>query len=346
MKIAVFDKVRSVKIETITKPEVTDETVLVKVLASAICTWEQRVYSGVKEVEFPFVGGHEISGEIVDVGKNIDLKKFKLGQKVVVGTFLSCYECDACKRGDHQVCEYLDHSRKLEGTDFIGMGGFSEYLVVHPKHLFKYESMKDEIACLIEPVSCCIHSIEKSGIQFGDTVLIIGCGIMGLLHAQLALKKGAVVYACDSNRTRLELAKKFGVKEIINIAHEDLESKVSKLTNKGMIDHLFNTTATSETVPSFMKLLSVGGKQTMYSSFYPDKLTEVSPDSIHKKEQNLLGTSNSNSRDFMRAIRMVENGIIDLSPFVSELIEFDDIKEALEKSVTEENYRVVLKVSE
>ncbi|MFQ7235790.1 MAG: alcohol dehydrogenase catalytic domain-containing protein, partial [Enterococcus hulanensis] len=115
MKTAVFYGIKDLKIEECDLPEVSENKILIKIEACAICTWEQRVYTGVKKVEYPFIGGHEIAAEIVALGSNIDKTKWQVGDKVVFGTNLACGECDFCKSGEEQNCLDFNHSKQLEG---------------------------------------------------------------------------------------------------------------------------------------------------------------------------------------------------------------------------------------
>lgn len=345
MKLAVFNKLKSIIIEEIPMPKIRTGEILVKVEACAICTWEQRVYSGVKEVPFPFVGGHEISGEIVKVGEGINHKIWSLGDKVIYGTNLACGDCNQCKSGNEQNCEDFDHEKPIGDTGFIGMGGFSEYIIAKPQHLFKYENLNPIDASLTEPLSCCIHSVESADIQYGETVMVIGCGIMGQLHVQLSLLKGAKVIAVDMNQNRLDRASENGAHITINNGLENLEERIEATTKGKGVDVIFNTTAISKVAETVQPYLSINGRHILYSSFYPDNPVTISPDTLHKKATKIIGTANSNPRDFMKAIKLLEAGIIDLSQYVDEVYALEDIEEALESAILADKYRVVVSMN-
>lgn len=206
MKTAVFTDIKQVGLEEYDRPSASGNKVLIKVDAAAICTWEQRVYTGVNKVEFPFIGGHEIAGHIEEMGNEVNKNEWSVGDKVVVGVTLPCRNCFYCKSGNEQSCEHFDHSAHLPGLPYRGMGGFSEYLLVSPDCMFKYSGVSPEEACIIEPVSCVVHSVETAQVSLGDTVLVIGCGIMGLLHTAVCTKRGAKVIVSDVNEERLEMA--------------------------------------------------------------------------------------------------------------------------------------------
>ena len=123
MKTAVFTDIKQVGLEEYDRPSASGNKVLIKVDAAAICTWEQRVYTGVNKVEFPFIGGHEIAGHIEEMGNEVNKNEWSVGDKVVVGVTLPCRNCFYCKSGNEQSCEHFDHSAHLPGLPYRGMAG-------------------------------------------------------------------------------------------------------------------------------------------------------------------------------------------------------------------------------
>ena len=343
MKTAVFYGIKDLKIEECDLPEVSENKILIKIEACAICTWEQRVYTGVKKVDYPFIGGHEIAAEIVALGSNIDKTKWQVGDKVVFGTNLACGECDFCKSGEEQNCLDFNHSKQLEGLPHKGMGGLSEYMLVESKHLFHYFGVTPEEAALTEPLSCVVHSCETADIQYGDLVVVIGCGIMGLLHVALAVKSGARVIACDLNSERLELAKKIGAHYIVDSSKEELSIKVKEISHNLGANVVFDTTPFHSVAEESIKLVSNTGKVILYSSFYPDEPVSFSPDKLHKGGYSIAGTANSNSRDFVRASKMISERVIDMRPFISEIVPFADVVAGFESAIKGDKYRVVVR---
>lgn len=344
MKTLIFDSIKSLKMVETDIPQPKSHEILIKIDACAICTWEQRVYLGIKKVSFPFVGGHEISGTIIKLGDGVNQNVWNIGDRVVYGTNLACGDCYQCKVGNEQNCEHFNHSKQIPGTNFIGMGGFSEYLLVEPRRLFKVSpNLNAEVACLSEPLSCCIHSINTANIELADKVLIVGCGIMGLFHLQLALKRGAYVVCCDLDQTRLDTAISLGAHATIDSSIEDLNAATNHLTNNHGYDVIFNTIPFAPMIKNLDPLLAINGRHVLYSSYYPDGDLDISADHLHKNASKIMGTANSNSKDFIQAIGLLENNIVDARPFVSKVINFDDYNEAFEAALLKENYRVVLK---
>lgn len=342
-KTLIFTGERQLELREYPIPEVSEDKVLVKIEACAICTWEQRVYTGVKKVEYPFIGGHEMVGRIIKMGKNVDQRQWKEGDFVAVGVTLPCKNCYQCKSGNEQNCEHFDHSKQQEGLPEKGMGGMSSHLLVHPENLFPIDHVSPEEATITEPLSCVLHSVETAEIEFGDTVVVIGCGIMGLLHTILAQKRGASVIVSDTNEERTKLAQELGASYAVNPAKEDLEERVKEITEGRKAQIVFDTTPISAVAEDSLRIVANNGRMVLYSSFYPDTPISVHPDWLHKSAAKLLGTANSNTVDFTKATRLLSQGIVDVKPFISEVYELKDYKEAFESAIQGDKFRVVLK---
>lgn len=342
MRVVVFSGIKDVHIEEFDIPEVTDEEVLVKIDACAICTWEQRVYTGVKKVSFPFVGGHEMVGKIVAMGDKVNTAEHHIGDRVAVGVMLACHECYQCKTGNEQSCEHFNHSAPIKGLPYVGMGGLCSHIVVNQRNVFKFDNVSSVEATITEPLSCVTRSIETGGIQLGDVVVVIGCGIMGLLHVILAQRKGAMVVVSDINEERTQLALDLGAKYRINPAKEDLVERIKEITGGVKAQVVFDTTPIASVVKDAMACLANNGKLILYSSFYPDVPIEFSPDWLHKSAVRIMGTANSNSHDFMTATRMISQGTVDMKPFVSEIYPVEQVKDAFESAIKGDKFRVVV----
>ena len=342
-KSLVFTGERQLEIREYPIPEVSDDKILMKVDASAICTWEQRVYTGVKKVKFPFIGGHEMSGRIIAMGKNVDRRQWAAGDMVVAGVTLPCKNCYRCMSGNEQICENFNHSKHLEGLPEKGMGGLSSHLLVDPVNLFHIGNVTPEEAAITEPLSCVLHSVETGRVEFGDIVVVIGCGIMGLLHVMLSVRRGASVIVSDTNKERTAFAMKLGASYAVNPAEENLEQRVMEITGGLKAQVVFDTTPISSVAEDAIKVVSNNGRLVLYSSFYPDTPITISPDWLHKSGAKLLGTANSNTVDFVKASRMISEKIVDMKPFISEVYELEDYKKAFESAIKGDKFRVVIR---
>lgn len=343
MKAVVFKKQGEVVIEEFEIPPIPDDKVLVKIDSCAICTWEQRVYTGQKKVDFPFVGGHEMSGQIIQMGSQVDKRSWKIGDKVVVGVTLPCKNCDSCKSGNEQNCNYFNHTKDIAGIPYKGMGGLTSHMIVSPVNLFHFSGISYEEATIAEPISCVVHSIDTANIQLGEVVVVLGCGIMGLLHVQLATSKGACVIAADINPKRLEMALKMGAKMAVNTEEKNLSDAVSDFTRGEKAQVIFDTVPNTKLVGQSLELVANNGRMVLYSSFYPDSPVSFSPDWLHKSGASLMGTANSNTSDFVKATRLLSYGCIQVKEFIDEVYPVEQVKEAFESSAKGDKFRVIVK---
>lgn len=344
MRSIVVYGAKDVKIENFPVPECDDDKILVQVERCGVCTYEQRLFNGTHKAGVPVVPGHEVAGKIVAIGKEINTDEWSVGDTVVVGVTLPCRDCYPCKLGETQNCEHFDALKKvLPGQHYVGTGGFSSYMMSSPECVFKYHSVSPEEACMTEPLSCVIHSVETADPQFGQYCFIIGAGFMGLLHTLLCVRKGTRVIVSDMNEDRLELAKKMGAQFTINPAKENTAEKLKEYTNGHMASVVFDTTPIAAVAEEAFHYLGTNGKLMIYSGIYPNKPITVDPHLIHKKGLQILGTANSNDRDFTRASEMISNGIVDMKPFISGVYEADDIIACLESSCTGLTFRNIVK---
>lgn len=347
MKAAIFNKVGHVDVEDIDKPEIRPNEVLVQLKACAICTWEQRVYQGINKVKFPFIGGHEESGIIVQEGEDVDKGLWKVGDRVVVGLMTSCGECKNCRIGHEGSCTNFSYQRRVGGLNVRGMGGFAEYLAVPVSKLFPVsDSLSYEEASLTEPLSCVVHSIDTADIQLGDNVVVIGAGIMGTFHALLARQRGARVIIDEPNKGRREFLSKYGFNEFIDPTQTDAVEEVKKLTGGNGADIVFNTVGSSKLAPDSIKMAAIRGKVILYSSYHPDNPVKFSPNSLHRRMTKLMGSANSDSLDFFKAMTLLNNKIIDVKPLIAGYTDFEHINEGMERAIDPNTYRIILRMNQ
>ena len=210
MKVAMYYNNRDVRLEEVPTPQIGPGELLVKVLASGVCGSDVMEWYRIKKA--PRVLGHEIAGEIVEVGKGVD--QYKVGDRVFVSHHVPCNTCQYCLNGFHTLCDTL---RK---TNF-DPGGFAEYIRVPRINVDQgVFVLPDEISfedgVFIEPLACVLRGQRIARLKPGQSVFVIGSGISGVLHIALARASGAGwIIASDVDEYRLKAAKKFGVDETI-----------------------------------------------------------------------------------------------------------------------------------
>lgn len=339
-KVAIMSDVKKIEVLEKTLKQPGGSQVLVKVDSCAICTLEQRMYSGVMK-RYPFAGGHEAAGTVVAVGEKV--KSLKEGDKVAARLLTSCGECYYCRSGHENQCIISFKADIHEGVG--GPGGFAEYMMLDAKALYKMaDDLELTYAALSEPLACCVHSINNANIELGSDVVVIGNGIMGAFHIQLAKLKGARVIVCEVDEERLEIAKKIGADILINSKEVDPIQKVKELTEGRGADVVFCTAALPQLAADSIQMAGKVGHVVMYSSFHPDNPIELNVNRVHSTEMNITGAVNANTRDFLIATRLLSNRIIDPSLLISEVVPFEKIEHAFNRAIDPKTYRIVVKM--
>jgi L-iditol 2-dehydrogenase len=231
MRVAMYYNNRDVRLEEMLVPKISPGELLVKVLASGICGSDVMEWYRIKKA--PRVLGHEITGKIVEVGKEV--KNYKVGDRVFVSHHVPCNTCQYCLNGFHTLCD------TLRATNF-DPGGFAEYLRVPSINVDRgVFILPDEISfedgVFIEPLACVLRGQRLARLRPGQSVFVIGSGISGVLHIALARASGAGrIIASDISEFRLKAARQFGADETI-LAKEVGPAKIREI-NQGRLTDL------------------------------------------------------------------------------------------------------------
>lgn len=338
-KVALFKGLHEFETVELEKPVCGADDVLVKVTSCALCTLEQRIYSGLFK-RYPYAGGHEVAGIVESTGARV--KGVKPGDKVALRLLHSCGECYQCRTGHPNLCVDQYYAQLHEG--YSGAGGLAEYLCVPKTHVYKLAEDTDmDRACLAEPLACCIHSVNAANIYFGEDVVVIGAGVMGLLHVQLAKMRGARVIVTDIDSGRLEKAKAVGADVVINPAQEDSVARVKEETEGRGADAVLCTLAISSLAADSIAMAGKEGRVVFYSAFHPDLPVEFSPSQVHSFEQKIIGALNPTPADFTAAARMLSYGLIDVDCIISDKVPMTEIDRAFAEAVDSSTFRIIVK---
>ena len=267
MLAAVYYNNKDVRIEELPMPEIGEEEVLLKVMASGICGSD--VIEWYRLPKAPKVLGHEATGVIDQVGRKV--KSLKVGDRVFVSHHVPCNVCRHCQRGHHTACE------TLHTTNYYP-GGFAQYIKV-PKINVQYgvyklpDDMSFEEGTFIEPLACVARGQRLADLHKDDSVLIIGGGISGILHAQLAKFKGIQnIVVADINQYRLGLAKKFGADHAID-AKDNLPQKLKEVNGGRLADQVIVCTGATSAALTALDCVEKGGTILFFA--VPDPTVKV-----------------------------------------------------------------------
>ncbi len=349
MKAIVFYAPGDMRYEDRPKPDIGDNDLIIKVKACAICGTDLRIFnSGHHGLKPPQIIGHEISGIIEEKGKNV--MDFKLDDRVVVDPIVSCGSCYYCQKGMTNLC--LDFKKKTKAFGYYYPGGFAEYMAV-PDIAIKRgnlirvpDSISFEEAAIAEPMGCALNGELLSRTGDGDTVLIIGGGPMGAMHASLAKILGATkIIMSEISDKRLETTryKKFA-DYYINPAKEDLRKLLIDITD-GIGPNVIIIAAPSGKAQEEAIELAANRAHICFFGGLPKDNNIISIDSniVHYKELFINGSSGATTNQIKTCIDLMSNNMIDGKKFISKIIKLEDLP-AIIPEITEGNYlKVVIK---
>lgn len=328
MKVAKLYKFNDIKIEEIPIPEINERQALVKVKACGICSGD--VMPWYIEKKAPLVLGHEISGELVKIGKSIKNEiLLKEGDRVSVHHHAPCMECFYCKRGDYVQCKTWRESK-------IYPGGISEYILL-PEVILKNDTLKIpenitfEDAAMVEPVACVVKSLKRANIREGDTVLIAGLGIMGQIHVMLAKEFGASrVIAVDMVDYRLKKAIEAGADFTINFKQENVYKKIEEITDGVMAQSVIVGPGDVNVIENYLKTVSRGGTLLIFTPTPPDQKMSFSVNDIYFNDITIATSYSCGPDDTRKALSLISSGKIDMNLLITHRFRIEETKKAYE----------------
>lgn len=334
MKVAVYYSNYDIRIEERPVPRISDGEILIRMMASGICGTDIMEWYRIKKA--PCVLGHEMAGEIVGVGKEVE--KFKAGDRVFVSHHVPCNNCHYCISGNYTACETLHAGN-------YNPGGFSEYIRV-PQQNVKFgtfplpEAMTYEEASMIEPLGCVVAGQKLLNLKKGQTVLIIGSGISGLLHIQMSKSKGAFVIATDMNEYRLGKAAESGADHALNA--NDYSVERLKDINKGRLaERVIVCAGSGQAVENAISSIDRRGRILFFAA--PQGEINLPSMRFWRDEMSVTFSYGASPEDLREAIDLIEGNEINVRKMITHRIPLSEIQKGF-KLVSEarESLKVVI----
>lgn len=328
MKVAVYYRNDDIRIEERPQPPISEDEILVKMKASGICGTDVMEWYRIKKA--PRVLGHEMAGEIVEVGKNV--RDFKTGDRVFVSHHVPCYKCHHCLQGNYTACESL-HAGNYEP------GGFSEFIRV-PAENVRYgtfslpDGITYEDAAMIEPLGCAVAGQNQLGLKEGQTILIIGAGVSGILHTQLSKIKKTTVIVLDINEERLKQAAEFGADYMLHAEKYSVDL-LKRINDNRLADVVIVCAAAKQAVQN--AILSVGRKGKILFFAVPETDISIPSQSFWRNEISLFFSYGAAPQDIRNAIEMINKGKFEVSKMITHKVPLSSISQGF-KLVTEAKY--------
>lgn len=323
--------------------------VLVEIESCGICAADPKIYYGnayfakVAYSHAPIVAGHEFMGRVVKLGPGSGAKYgLKVGDRAIAENIVPCGTCWWCKRGQYNLCD----PHAVFGIVKYN-GGWAKHML-YPKGALVHkvpENISWSDAAVIEPLACGLHGVNRARIQFGETVVVVGCGAIGMFMIQGAkLKNPKQLIAVDVNSQRLELAKELGADTIINPAEEDAVAKVKSLTEDGIgCDVVLEAAGNNKSVRTAVDMLRRGGRLMEFSVFAEEVSLDWSIISDIKELEVIGGHLGFHTYD--AAIDFLSKGLITSRGIVTQPHPLDNFKAAIDisKGAKDGAIKVVMK---
>ena len=335
-----FDGVGRMQVVTRELTEPGPKQVLVKIEACGLCTWERYVYAGSEGMPFPFVGGHEIAATVVEKGERVG-EHIQVGMPVSVAKWVRCNECEPCRRGYDNHCEGNDAP---SGRDYSGPAGFSEYLLCESYEVFPFEGEAPvHFAALAEPLACVLRACNRLNVVEGDTVVVLGAGMMGLLFLKLLRHRGLRVIVVQRSAKRREMAAQMGADAVIDPAESSWVQQVLALTDGKGAAAVVYTAGGGEVLNQCMEATRLGGTVMMYAPTH-EEAPNIAGDWIHFKELVVTGALRHDKESFRQAVRLLADGQVDFSDLNLAFGSFEDMAAEMQRADTDRDiHRILLR---
>jgi len=343
MKAVVYYAPGDVRIEERSDPAATSDNLIAKVDACAICGTDLKIATiGNPRCHPPRIIGHEMVGTILHVGTNVP--GFAVGERITLATTVACNACSVCDRGLQNMCP---NARPIS-YDFDG--AFADFIAIPPEALAGGNVIKvpdgvsNESAALSEPLSCVLNAQELAGVTQGDTVLVIGGGPLGLLHAESARTLGAArVMIAQRSEPRLSMLRNMGHFRAIDGANEDVGAVVQEETGGLGADRVIVCAPAREPMERSLRYARKGGSISLFASL-PKGAADLTLDSrlIHYNELRVVGASDSRPEHVQRAVKLMAAGRISLDKMVTHTIPLSDFAKGIELMKSRTSLKVLV----
>ncbi len=327
MKKVSFYAPEDIRVEEAPVPAPGPGEVVVKNKVTLTCGTDVKTYKRGYRYEPPFSMGHEASGIVESVGEGVT--KFKRGDRVVAHNSAPCGKCYYCKKGLQSMCPELIQNQFKNGA-------YAQYQlipapIVEQNMFHMPDSMSYKQAALLEPLSCALYGTANVPIELGDTVCVNGCGPIGLMFIRMCYLRGARVIACDLSDVRLELAKKLGAQEIMNIKNVDDQARaVRDMTeDKRGVDAAIEAAGIPEVWSIAMNMARPGGFVLCFGGTKKGLSVPVDTTKLHYEQITIKGVFHTTPVHVNAAFEMLKMNAISADDFVQNEYEIEEIEKAI-----------------
>jgi L-iditol 2-dehydrogenase len=323
MKAVVLDAVNKISLKSVEQDKLQNNELLVRVEAAGICGSDRHILHGTYPANYPVILGHEFSGIIENAGTS---SRFKVGDRVNVNPNIACGNCLPCKTNLVNLCR----NNIAHGVN--RNGGLADFVAVPETQLFKLPlSLAPEVGAFCEPIACCIQGLDLANIRQGDSVAIIGGGVIGQLMVQLVKKAGAeVILLSTRQRSRREMAEKLGATHTIDPQNSNSNDPFIGTAGvaPGGFDVVLECAGTKETLQQSLEIVRLGGTVILFGVMPQNEVFEIKPFDIFVRQIRIQG-SFTGSAVHSKAVDMVAEQSLVLLPLITHLVGFEEVPKLL-----------------
>jgi len=319
MRALVLRQAGELAVAEVDTPEPRRDEVLVRVRTSGICGTDLKIFTGAVPVAYPLIMGHEMAGEVVSGGDG----RISTGQRVLVDPVLFCGTCIDCRSGRTNLCS----NGGIIGREVNG--GFADFVVAPRTHVYPLpNSIDTRSAPAIQVLTTCLHAQRRAGMAPDQSVAVVGLGVSGQLHAQLAKALGAkTVIGLSRSAWKRSVAEQLGA-DMTASSGEAAVAAVKDATGGHGADVVIECTGHMKALADSIAMVRPGGTIVLFG-IYTDREAALPFYQLYFKEPTIVSARAATSEDFPESIDLVARGAVSLSPLITQTVPLAQLREAL-----------------
>jgi threonine dehydrogenase-like Zn-dependent dehydrogenase len=321
MRAVQFVRPGQIAVVDVPEPSITIEEVLLKIKYIGICGSDLSTYRGLNPlVNYPVIPGHEICAEVLEIGSGVPPHIHK-GMMVTVNPYTHCGKCAACRRRRYNACTF---------NETMGVqrnGGMCEFVAVHWEKILINERLHSRELALVEPLSVGFHAVSRADLTDIDTVMVIGCGMIGMGAIVRSAMRGAKVIAVDLDDKKLEMAREMGAQYTVNSAMENVHGRLQELTHGLGPDVVIEAVGSPVTYVMAVDEVAFTGR-VVYIGYAKEGVT-FSTKKFVQKELDIRGSRNALPEDFVAVMSFMEKRAAPLEALITKELKPQMVADAM-----------------
>lgn len=315
------------RVQEVPKPSLHHGDLLLQVNACGVCFSDVHKirFQAFQATEKPAILGHEVAGRVVEIGSGV--RKFQVGDRVVVAHHVPCLRCHYCRRGNISMCPQFKKTK-------LDPGGFAEFVRIPAEHVESVAfpiptGLADNEASFMEPLGCCVRAVKRAGIQRSDVVVLVGLGSIGLLLMQLIRHAGAECIGIDLDIKRCQFAQALGLTAAFAGSEPDFREYLARATEGRGADGVLLTAGNPALVSNAFTWLRDGGTCNIFASLHPDSQVRLDWNQLYYRELNIVSSYSAAPADLADALKLLASGAVHVAALTEHTFPLERFSDAL-----------------